>query len=407
MTRVGIAGGGIAGSLLAWRLASAHTDWSVDLIAPAADATDGRSMDATEASGGQLRAFETDPHNCRMAALSLAEVASNPTLAAWSEYRETPSVYVCDGSRPAKVEALVAEVERRLPGSARIVDASELQADYGWHGLPADAVGVVEQRAGYFSPACLRAAVVAALPGLGVDLVDGVAQRVAPRIAGGVSCEVGSPRSRGRRNYDLFIVAAGRWTPRLLLGSDLPAYRYRTKLVQYGVYATAGRRPPAFVDGTSQLYGRPVPGRRILLGVASHRWGVDPDRQTVSVGALARTAALTASRFPGLQLGRLITVVTGADCYVDPPRLELRPAVAGRSDIFTFSGGSGGAAKTALAASAMAGEQLGLLQSEGSGVTRLRRSSGTRHPSGMMMPRPRIAPERKSQGGGRPPLAGG
>jgi hypothetical protein len=58
----------------------------------------------------------------------------------------------------------------------------------------------------------------------------------------------------------------------------------------------------------------------------------------------------------GVELGRPIRTVAAFDCYSDPPGLTLRPTSI--PSVFTFTGGSGGAAKTALAASRLAAAAL-------------------------------------------------
>jgi hypothetical protein len=349
MTRIGVFGAGLCGSLLAWRLALARRDWSVELIGPT------KIEDATAASGGLVRGFERDPTACDMAAASLAELRSSPTLIAWSDYRETPSVYVCPPMEHADVEALVAAVHRRLPGSARIATDGELKEErHGWAGLPAGSLGVIEQRAGYFSPARLRERVLVELPGLGVTVLDGRLEQIHPEPEGGARVRVGARELR----YDMVVIAAGRWTRQVLAASALPAARYRTKAIEYGLYEAGGESPPAFVDETSGLYGRPAGDGHVLLGLPSRRWDVAPDRPGSCPQASAQTVRTAARRLPGLRLGRLVQHVGAADCYTEPARLALRPARHGVSGLYTFSGGSGGAAKTALAASAIAVRQL-------------------------------------------------
>ena len=54
-------------------------------------------------------------------------------------------------------------------------------------------------------------------------------------------------------------------------------------------------------------------------------------------------------------MGEPTAVVAAADAYADPPVLALRPVADG---VFTFTGGCGGAAKYALAASRLAAGAL-------------------------------------------------
>lgn len=184
---------------------------------------------------------------------------------------------------------------------------------------------VVERHAGYISPARLREAVLADFVRMGGQRVQG-------------------PVNWHEDPYELVIVAAGPWTPALLGTAE-----YRTKQVQHGIYETASPVTHAFVNERTGLFGRPVPDGRLLLGVPSDRYGVDPEHLHLDDSLVRRTAELAAAAFPDLRLPEPAQVVVAADCYTDPPGLRLRATSV--PNLLTFTGGSGGAAKTALAAS--------------------------------------------------------
>jgi glycine/D-amino acid oxidase-like deaminating enzyme len=348
MTRIGIAGAGLAGTLLAWRLAAARPDWSIELVGPRPP-----TPDATAVSGGLVRGFETDAVSSRQAADSLVELRSDPRLRAWSGYCETGSIYVCHEMSRATVEARVAAVDARLPGSARVLSAAELAERHGWSGLPAGSLAVVEAAAGHYSPDSLRGAIAAGLGRSGVAVLDGRVGAIGSS-AGAASCEVAGRR----RRYDALVIAAGSWTPRLLAAADLPAPALRTKVVEYAVYAPRGRRPPPFVDDTSGLYGRPAAGGRMILGLPSDRWDVDPDRLRPASAAATAAAAMAVTRFADLRLGSPLALRTAADCYSAASRLALAPVAGAAGCLYTFTGGSGGSAKTALCASREAVDAL-------------------------------------------------
>lgn len=330
--RVVVVGAGVAGALLAWRLARAGV--AVDVLAGT-----GRP-DATAASGGLVRGFEPDPSGCRLAAESVAELRADPVLTRWAAYREIGSVYACTGRTPAELAPLLRQVEARLPGSARLVDAAGLRAEHGWVAPPDGVVAVVERRAGWLSPDRLRGAALADAVRLGAT--------VTPADAGPVDALAA--------RYDAVVVAAGRWTPRLLAASGLPAGGLRTKAIQYGLHPCGRWSPPAFVDASCGLWGRAAGDGLVLLGVPSERWDGDPDRTEVDEAMQRRAARLAADRF-GVAVGPPQRVTASADAYADPPLLALRP-VPGAAGLHTFTGGSGGAAKCALAASRLAADQL-------------------------------------------------
>lgn len=318
--RIGIVGDGVAGALLGWRLTRAGAAVTVH--------TGPARPDATAVSGGLVRAFESDPEVCRLAAESLAELLGHPTLARAVAYRETGSTYVLadadDLDRPLK------ELDERLPGAVTVVERAGL---LGWRGLPAGVVGVLERRAGNLSVDLLRRFALSA-----------------------VTCVPAPPDVLGLLPaYDVVVLATGRWTPALLAAAGRPG-PVRTKAVQYALYPAAGWTPTAFVDETSGLYGRPAPDGTVLLGVPSDRWDVDPDAPAADDALVVRAAALARERF-GVTVGAPVAVVAGADAYTDPPLLALRP-VPGVEGLHTFTGGSGGAAKYALAASRAAAANL-------------------------------------------------
>lgn len=345
--RVCVAGGGIAGTLVAWRLAQRPEVEHVELLLGQA----GRA-DATELSGGVVRAYEPHPEARRLAAESLGELLSSAVLRAWSGYRETGaiSLRMGDAALPAELHA----IEARLPGSASVAAASEL-ARLGWAALPEGTVGVIERRAGYVSAARLRAALIADLAArANVRVVRAAAGAVVVHADGTVSASTGG-RSR---TCDVAVLATGAWTPGVLAANGLPSTGLRTKAIQCATYAVRGRRPMPFGDETSGLYGRPVADGRLMLGIATEEWDVGPGRRPPSKALHATAARIARTRMPWLQLGRALKTVNATDCYCDPPILALRPVAAERGPIWTFTGGSGGSVKTALAASREAAEQL-------------------------------------------------
>ncbi|HEY9473274.1 MAG TPA: FAD-binding oxidoreductase [Mycobacteriales bacterium] len=362
--RIGVVGAGIAGSLLAWRLAMKDPDRRIELLgAPAPHG------DATGVSGGLVRTFETDPASRALATESLAELLANPTLRAWSEYRPIGSVYLVSPSdHPAIAAATGLAESAGLAGSAgatdrvgtagiSVRDAAGLAAEYGWCGLPEGSLGVVETLAGNISPDSLRGRILDDLVNRGVPVRREPVTELWCEPDGGVTVRTSTRAHR----FDAVVVAVGRWTARLLRNSGLPDEGYRVKLVQYGVYEAFGPPPPAFVDDTSGLYGRGRVNGQVLLGIPVHRFDIAPDSPQPDLDAQCRATELAEQRLPGLRLGRLLRVVAGADCYTEPAGLRLREVPGPPGRIFTFTGGSGGSAKLALAASARAADQLAAL----------------------------------------------
>jgi glycine/D-amino acid oxidase-like deaminating enzyme len=340
--RVCVAGGGLAGSLLAWRLAQL-SGVDIELLLG-----NDRPRDATGASGGAVRAYEPLADQRQLAIASLTELLGSPVLQEWADFRPGESVYL--RAAGAGLAAEVAEIESALPGSAELLDAASFAASArgrGWAGL-SEGIVVLERQAGYLSPARLRDAVVADLSARPRVAVRAAAlETVASTAAGSVRCVVAGSASE----HDVVVLAAGAWTPDVLRASGLPSHGYRTKSIQYTVYATGEWRPPIFVDDISGLYGKPTVDGGLLLGMPTTEWGVPAGRPPVARAGQDAAMRQAIGRFPLLRLGAVRTQLSAADCYCDPPVLSLRMVADSSPGLLTFTGGSGGSVKTALAAS--------------------------------------------------------
>ncbi|MEV0405008.1 FAD-dependent oxidoreductase [Actinoallomurus sp. NPDC050550] len=334
--RIAIIGGGIAGALLALRLRQAS-----GRVEPVVYT--GSSADASGASGGLTRAFESDPEACRAAAESLAELRASATLRDWAGFREIGSLYLLPaGADPAGPVAVVDEL---LPGSAAVLDRERLRQAYPFRDFPGGTLGVAERHAGHIHPDRLRAAALRD-PGISV--------RRTPVLAVSPKAEVRLPDGSAP-GHDAVVVAAGAWTAGLLARSGLPAGGLRTKQIQYSVCAADIRGLGAFVDESTGFYGRPAGPGTFLLGLPGDRWDIDPDAVTPDADLIRRTVAHARDTF-GVPVESIRTVAS-FDCYHDPAGLRLRPVAAG-APVFTFTGGSGGAAKTILATSRIAAAAL-------------------------------------------------
>ena len=331
---IGVAGAGLAGTMLAWRLKLADRRLRVQLVDTASG---GRG--ATHASGGLVRGYEPDLRQLELAASALAELRSSRLLRAWSDYQETGSVYLrADAADPTALVYL----ERLLPGSVR-------ECGPGGTSYAPDRHCVVERHAGFISPWRLRNEVLADFVRLGGELAHGTVEAARSEADGSVSWLMDGVRHR----FDSGVLATGPWTPALL-----PDGAYRTKLIQYGVYDVSGTLPGPFLDEVSGLYGRPCTGNSVLLGLPSDAYDVDAAHPRPIPGLIRRTTDTVPRVFPELKVVSLRHIVVAADCYTVPPGLRLRSVTPAASHLFTFTGGSGSAAKTALAAARHAADCL-------------------------------------------------
>ncbi|MEU5694665.1 FAD-dependent oxidoreductase [Actinosynnema sp. NPDC020468] len=325
--KVGVVGGGVAGALLALRLRREHG------VAVEVFAGPPSTADASGASGGLVRGVESTPEASRLASAALAEVRGSAELLEWSGYREIGSVHV----RGPGAEPDTSAVDELLPGSAEVVGGAELAARFGFRDA-ADAVAVVERHAGYLSPDRLRARALGWLADHGAQVRPVLATTVAPGLVTVAGAE---------HRFDAVVVAAGAWTGRLV-----GAEGWRTKQIQYGVYRVRLPGLGVLVDDVTGLYGRPWGDGTFLLGLGCDRWGVDPDRVEPDRASAALVVDRVRERFGATAVPE--RVVASFDGYGPDPGLRLR----GSDGLFTFAGGSGGAAKTVVAASRLAAAAL-------------------------------------------------
>lgn len=342
--RISVIGGGLAGALLAWRLAQQPEVESVG-IAPGV----ARDRDATAASGGVTRGYETEDLQRRLAIDSLLELLADDRLRDWAGFTETGSIY-----RPldtAAIGAGAAEVSAALPDSVRLLTGAELR-ERGWadDAENEEVVAVAERQAGYLDPERLRGRILADLAARGnVELLPGGAVG----DLGPGSFTLAGTEYRA----DVVVAATGAWTPALLRANGWDSAGLRTKAIQYTVFGIEGWQPGTFVDEVTGLYGKPV-GAGQLLGLPTQVWDGEPDGAQVDAELSQAVFGLAQSRFPALRLTAGAEPVVALDCYSENSRLALRPVPDTGNRLYTFTGGSGGAVKTALAASAQAAIQL-------------------------------------------------
>ncbi|MER5889286.1 FAD-binding oxidoreductase [Streptomyces sp. NPDC001941] len=339
--RTAVIGGGIAGALLSHRLRQSAGRPDLTVFAGPA----GYPADATFASGGMVRGFAPDAEQGRLAAESLAELYASAWLRQAGDYRETGSVHLLrPGADPA---GAVARLNGLLPGSAATETSAELARRLALRGLPDGALAVVERRAGYLSPALLRSCVLDDLTGPGVTISGAEVRRVT--TDGEVLLADGSSAA-----FDTVVVAAGAWTPGLLPGLT----GLRARRVQYGVHPFAMPGLGVFADDNTGLYGRPHGSGALLLGQDADDGDVTPGEVRPDPRLAARAAATARRLLPaGRPLPAARWLRASFDCYSASGVLRLRP-VPGAARVFTFTGGSGTAAKTALAASRRAATDL-------------------------------------------------
>ncbi len=304
--RACVVGGGLAGSLLAWRLAQ-RLDVHVDLVL-------GRHQDAdaTQASGGAVRAYEPSAQARRLAIASLRELLGSRVLLQWSDYRQTGFVYLRETDAGLAAEA--EEIDRELPGSVELLPASPAAGSrsLGWSRFPGR-IAVLERQAGYISPAELRRAILTDLAGRpGATVRAAVLDALEPTGTGDTAR---ATVDGSVHEYDVIVLAVGAWTHELLRTNGWRGRGYRTKsswATAMGSPTRSAETPPASAVSTSFCPTR----RQTSVSPCRRRSSPHPCRCTTSdLAAGFRRAALDVIGLgPPVDRGRAARLVSCRRC---------------------------------------------------------------------------------------------
>ena len=301
--RVCVVGGGLAGSLLAWRLAQVPGGPDVTVRAH-------RAVDATAASGGAVKAFEGHVGQRRLAIDSMAELLASPVLRAWSGYRR--ATFVSLRTRADGLAGAVASIDAALPGSTSCWRGEWLPG--GDWALPGPRAAVIERHAGYTTPAAWRDRVLDdASPAVPPSSTAWPGRSSSGRTAW---CAAATPTTTSS------VLATGPWTPQVLRANGFLRCRisHQVRAVRRARTAGPWLPPPSSDDGTGPLRTTHRRTGCVLVGLPTEKWDVDPDapdRWTRSCStARQRGSAATAAR---LRLGPATRRVAAADCYRPEP----------------------------------------------------------------------------------------
>jgi sarcosine oxidase subunit beta len=248
--------------------------------------------------------------------------------------------------RPGEEEALRANVamQRALGARAEVIDAAGLKEVAP--GLLADDVACAawEPNGGYGDGAVVAGDLLAAARARGVRyrphtrvtalLTDG------DRVTG---VETGASGTAGREYAGTVVLAAGVWSPPLLLTAGVTA-PIETELHRVAVLAhpAGGGAPVACIDSITQTYFRPEAGGAMtLVGGFTGQRGADPDAVAAAADEdLAPLVEAASRRVPALEDAGIARGVTGVyDMTPDArPLLGRLPGLDGLIVAAGFSG---------------------------------------------------------------------
>ena len=249
---------------------------------------------ATAFSGGILRGFHLDPLLADQCVLGLRHYAdlARETRGDFSMQR-TGFLQLIDGPHLAQARQAY---ERLAPQLAlEWLSPEDAAQRFGLASHVGLSAAVHEPDAGHADPLLLARLYTSfgqrdggeALTGvelLGVDSAEGKACGLSTNI-GQISC-------------DQVVLCTGAWTPALTqrLGAAAPT-SLRAKAIQVNLISRPrGAAPlPAFVDLSTEAYGRPQGADTALIGCPVDAWDIDPDTMITPTES-ARQEALTRAR---------------------------------------------------------------------------------------------------------------
>jgi sarcosine oxidase, subunit beta len=348
-----VVGGGVVGASIAFHLAAAGAG-RVVLCEQYRLASRG----ATSRSGGLLRMHHTDPHEARLALLSL------PVFAGWADrvggdagYRRTGFVLLVGPEHAEDLRANVAML-RSLGVPTEALEPSGLGRmlpDWSLEGVGAAAW---EPDGGYADPALCALAFAGGAERRGAEVMEGV--RVTGILADDGRIR-GVETSAGPISTDWVVVATSGWrTPIPPEAGATVEVRPRHIGVCFLDASTVGAGSlRTCIDDTTGAYFRPHPGERILLGVSTEVADVDPDREPPVIGieAMERARERLARRIPALAGARFAGARSGFDGYTPDRRALIGPA-PGLAGLYLAIGFSGGGFKVAPAVGRAVAEEV-------------------------------------------------
>jgi len=258
-----IVGAGIVGSCIA--AATARAGFDTCVVEQQRIGASG----ATGASGGIVRTYHDDPALADRAALAMNALGSSP------EFTRTGFLSL---HPPEAVERAVAEVQRlrsRYATELELLTPERLSGRFPMLNTSGLGVGVFEPNAGFVDPTALSRRFAREAREHGARLLEGVsvsAMRVDTSGALELECSLGTLRPR------TLIVAAGAASSALLAWLDEPlALRSKGICARHLIAETEHALPCGFEDLTTGMYGRPLGGRRFLIGRPTTDWDLPPN----------------------------------------------------------------------------------------------------------------------------------
>ncbi|MGP4002923.1 NAD(P)/FAD-dependent oxidoreductase [Streptomyces sp. 8N706] len=352
---VAVIGDGVVGASIAYHLAAAGV--SVALLSRAG----AFERSATGNSAGQVRMHHSDPHDARLAALSMETFEHWPDLIGGDcGFRRTGFAFLVDEEHAGLLPGAVAELTG-LGVETTVLTPDEFAPLH--KALDLDGVGAVayEPRSGYADPALTTASLVERARARGAVVVTG---RADAELCGTDDRITGAVMDGETVLADHTVVAAGTGSAALCARAGvLPAagdgtgspgaagLPLRTQQVGWAV-ADSSTIPGAdglcmVIDDTAGTYFRPDgPGRLLFRVPLDGRQGAD--HAPVRPEEIAAGRRLAAPRLQGIMTAPVTAAALACEAYTPDGRALIGPT-ARHPGLYLATGFNGGGFKTAPA----------------------------------------------------------
>ncbi|MFG2222921.1 NAD(P)/FAD-dependent oxidoreductase [Streptomyces sp. NPDC048644] len=356
-----VIGDGVVGASIAYHLAAAGS--RVALLA-----RDGAfAHSATRHSAGQVRMHHSDPHDARLAALSLETFEQWPQLIGGDcGFRRTGFAFLVGDEHADRLARSVKELTELGVSTYGLTpgEFAEAQPALDLTGVAAVAY---EPRSGYADPARTAAVLAGRARALGADVVSA---RAGARLCRSGDLITGAVAGDETVSAGQVVVAAGAGSSGVCadagagLGGDggagLPLHARQFGWAVADSAALPGaERLCMIIDDTAGTYFRPDgPGRvlfRIPLEPTAAPEGstrIPADAEEIGVGR-----ALAARRLHGITAAPLIDAARADEAYTDDGRALVGP-VGRHPGLYLATGFNGGGFKTAPAVGRAVADEL-------------------------------------------------
>ncbi|MDQ6774420.1 MAG: FAD-binding oxidoreductase [Candidatus Dormibacteraeota bacterium] len=332
-----VVGGGVVGASTAAALSESG-------LSTAAVHAGHQLPSATEASGGLVRAYDSDSETRRLALQSYEMLWGQPgDRRNRCGFQETGSVVCLSQQELVDLSAVLADLARHGIAT-EILTASDVSRRWPVLGGAGIEAALWEPGGGYAAPPATATTLLQEARDRGVVEVSNCRVR---RLLRSRERVVGVETDLGQILARAVVVAAGCGSAALLPPEI--AGELLTKRIRYALVAHPARPLPTLVDSVTGMWGRPYDEGRLLVGRPDADWNVQPaSGRHITEQQWEYIRAGGATRWPELAGAALVGARTGTDLY--RRRGPLLGAVSSCPGLVVATAWSGGGFKTAPAA---------------------------------------------------------